>query len=95
MKNLKRATRLALIAISFLFLASTQARASHFRYATVDYKPILDVNGNPTGTCRVSHSIRLAAERLWHACCRFGYQSGKFLLWRRWVSDGFADRNVF
>jgi len=50
MKNLKRATRLALIAISFLFLASTQARASHFRYATVDYKPILDVNGNPTGT---------------------------------------------
>lgn len=50
MKNLKHAARLALIAISILFLASTQAKASHFRYATVDYKPILDVNGNPTGT---------------------------------------------
>ncbi len=41
---------MALLVTGLLGFATTEAKASHFRYATIDYKPILDDSGNPTGT---------------------------------------------
>ena len=37
-------------AIVLLGAGASTAYASHFRYTTIDYKPILDAQGNPTGT---------------------------------------------
>src|SRR4051794_4756997 len=46
----KRTARLAFVVMGLLVLAATEAEGSHFRYATIDYKPILNENGDPTGT---------------------------------------------
>jgi VCBS repeat-containing protein len=39
-----------LVILTFIGLAAVEVQASHFRYGNVSYQPVLDGNGNPTGT---------------------------------------------
>jgi hypothetical protein len=42
--------RAAIAALLFILAIAADAQASHFRYATISHRPIMDDGGNPTGT---------------------------------------------
>ena len=49
-ESMKRRALFILFSMSILCLANVEAHASHFRYGNVDYRPVLNSNGNATGT---------------------------------------------
>src|SRR5829696_8146762 len=59
--SVRRLALSCLTALALLAFTSTDALASHFRYATISAQPVLDINGNPTG--KVTFKITSAGRR--------------------------------
>src|SRR2546425_6569867 len=48
-ESMKKRALFILFSVGVLCLANVEAHASHFRYGNVDYRPVLNSNGNATG----------------------------------------------